>query len=445
MTYLRANGFPLHRPCVILLLVLAGEELLEVRMLLRQPHLAARRVAVGIISSWDSESLDDLGFAAVLDAASERYPCIPNDSSKPSEQLAMLLWGQPHCVPVSAVVDCVLKADMYARWALIRLLVLRHDAQGVQAVEFLLSMDGFVDVMSPPVDSVFDPLLQYSSVAEHERPLDLSALAQVFAGLLIRPGWTRQVAAFLQQLQQHGRLYGTARAQVLASASTLATAIVADCNAAVGKTAAVASSTEVRRTLSSLAALLGSFLSVDDHSPLYRMLGSADPFVSVIGAVALTDCGLGVGSDRIEMLARDTETLGPLFRGLDALGAAELIPSQYRVPRLLAQADLVEWLRKESELGSAPDEIEPLGAWQLLDEGEGEQTGVASEADSVGDQVELFRFRMNAPHWSSGRGWMVGVGGAWTHSCYYAEDELTAEEHIANLQLAADNWQSPPR
>ena len=137
--------------------MLAGEELLEVRMLLRQPHLAARRVAVGIISSWDSESLDDLGFAAVLDAASERYPCIPNDSSKPSEQLAMLLWGQPHCVPVSAVVDCVLKADMYARWALIRLLVLRHDAQGVQAVEFLLSMDGFVDVMSPPVDSVFDP------------------------------------------------------------------------------------------------------------------------------------------------------------------------------------------------------------------------------------------------------------------------------------------------
>jgi hypothetical protein len=423
-----------------LALVRAGEELQEVRLLLRQPHLAARRVAVGIISSWDSEPLGSVDFRAVLAAASERYPLIPNDASRPAEQLARLLWTQPHCVAVHEVVDAVLKADMHARWALVQLLVLRHDTQGVQAVQFLLSMDGFVDVMGPPADSVFDSYLQYSSVAEPERPLDLSALVQVFAGLLSHPGWTRQIAAFLQQLQQHGRLHGVAQAQVFASASELATAIVADCNTAVHQSISASASGESRRTLSCLAALLASFLTADDHSSLYRMLGSADPLVSVIGVVALTDCGRTVGADRIEVLARDLEALGPLFHGLDALGATELIPSQYRVPQLLAQADVVEWLSQESELGRSPDEIEPLGSWQLLDAEEGEPQGHAPTSDCGSAEVELIRFRMNDPHWSSGRGWMVGVAGAWTHSCYYAEDELTAEEHIASLQLAAGNW-----
>lgn len=406
--------------------MVAETELSEVRLLLRQPHLAARRVAVGIISSWDADSLLSVDPLELLAAATERFPCIAHEASRPTEQLAKLLWSRPHSVSTAAVVDSVLQADQHARWAMIRLLVLRQDSQGVQAIQFLLSMDGFVDVLTPPSYAVFDPLLQYSSAEDHEHLLDLSALAQGFAELLIRPGWTCQIAAFLQQVQQGGRLDGTAGRQVLATASALASTIVADCNAAIGQRLAVESGADALQTLTCLASLLASFHRPGEHSPLYRMLGSADPLVSVIGVVALTDCGMKVGSDRIEMLARDPRTLSPLFHALDDLGEAGIIPLKYRTSRNLALSELVEWLSEESELGRPPDEIEWLGTWNE-------------------DDLELFRFRVSAPHWSYQRGWIVGVAGAWTHSCYFAVDEMTTEEHIHNLQLAVENWQAPPR
>ncbi|CAB5037809.1 unannotated protein [freshwater metagenome] len=406
--------------------MLAGTELQELRSLLRQPHLAARRVAVGIISSWTADSLVGVDPLELLAAATERYPCIAREASRPTEQLARLLWSQPRCVSTAAVVDSVLQADQHARWAMIRLLVLRQDSQGVQAIQFLLSMDGFLDVLTPPSYAVFDPLLEHSAAQDHEQLLDLSALAQGFAELLIRPGWTCQIAAFLQQVQQAGRLDGAARCQVLASASSLASTIVANCNAVIGQRLSAESNADALQTLTCLASLLAAFHRPDEHSPLYRMLGSADPLVSVIGVVALTDCGMRVGADRIEMLARDPRTVSPLFRALDDLGAAEIIPLEYRTSRNLALSELVEWLSDESELGRPPDEIEWLGTWNE-------------------EELELFRFRMSAPHWSCQRGWMIGVAGAWTHSCYFAEDEMTTEEHIHNLELAVENWQAPPR
>ncbi|MCX6525428.1 MAG: hypothetical protein NTX58_11825, partial [Actinobacteria bacterium] len=102
--------------------VLAGTELQELRSLLRQPHLAARRVAVGIISSWTADSLVGVDPLELLAAATERYPCIAHEASRPTEQLARLLWSQPRCVSTAAVVDSVLQADQHARWAMIRLL-----------------------------------------------------------------------------------------------------------------------------------------------------------------------------------------------------------------------------------------------------------------------------------------------------------------------------------
>ncbi|GEM_PF-1676481 len=429
--------------------MLAAEELQEVRSLLKQPHVAARRVAVGIIATWRADLINQPSAQAILHAATGRYPCIINDANRPTELLVKLLWPHPHAVSAGAVVEAALEADLPARWALIQLLVLRHDAQGVQAVQFLLSIDGFVDLLSPPAASVFDSLLQHSAGEEHEQSLQLSSLASVFAGLLWRPGWTCEIAGFLQQLQQHDRLEGAAEAQVMAAASALASQVVGECNAAVGKPPAANSSDKARgslRSLRSLARLLVSCVSADAHSSLYVMLGSADPLVSVIGAVALVDCGLVVGSDRIEVLARDPQTLAALFRGLDALGAAELISAQHRVTERLARAELVEWLSQESELGRAPDEIEFLGTWQLLDESDAALLGDEAWRDDQHDEVELFRFRVGAPHWSFRRGWMVGVAGALTHSCYSAEDEFTAEQHLQNLQVAFGHWPSaPPR
>ncbi|MEX0768056.1 MAG: hypothetical protein WD029_06265 [Microthrixaceae bacterium] len=430
--------------------MLAAEELQEVRSLLLQPHVAARRVAVGIIASWPVCSIDHRTAQAILEAATDRYPCIVNDAHRPTELFVKLLWGKPHAVSAGAVVEAAIQADLHARWALIQLLLLRHDAAGVQGVEFLMEIDGFVDLLSPPTSSIFALLLQCSAGDGDATVLNLSSLAAVFADLLWRPGWSSQTAQFLRQLHENNPLDGSTRVKVVAAASDLIMQIVPECNAAIGKPSQGISVIAARDSLAALAGLMASCAKTAEHDPLYVMLGSADPHVSVTAVVALVDCGLVVGADRIEMLARDPQTLSALFRGLDALGQAELIAAQYRMPQLLAQAELVEWLSQESELGRAPDEIESLGTWQLLDDSEPE---LSSRRDFLGEpdgedcehaDVELFRFRMCAPHWSCQRGWMIGVAGALTHSCYSAEDEFTSEQHLYNLQVACINWPSTP-
>lgn len=427
--------------------VRVSEELHEVRLLLRQQHLAARRVAVGMISNLENHAFAGLevhelnasASLAVLDAAVERYPLVLNDASRPAEMLARLLWRQPRLLSADAVAQAAMHADQHARWALLQLLVLRHDNEGVQALESLLAVDGIAEVMSPPVSPVFDPLLQYSAMAEHDHPLDLSALVRVFAGLLKQPGWTSPLAAFLQQLQQHGRLQATDRSLVIAQASAVTSALLDTCNAsaAAGGRPLVEPSHVAHQKLRSVASLLVSFDCPQAHQPLYAMLGSADPLVSVIGVVALSDCGMLVGSDRIEMLARDPQACAALFRGLDALDLAVRIPEHYRTPQQLAKGDLMNWLSQASELGQVPDEIESLGAWLLIRDQDDSESGAQTH-----DEVELFRFRMNAPHWSCQRGWMLGSAGAWTHSCYSAEDEFSIKEHIQNLQLAVGEWQA---
>jgi len=151
---------------------------------------------------------------------------------------------------------------------------------------------------------------------------------------------------------------------------------------------------------------------------------------------------VAVGPDRFELLARDHATLATLFEGLDALGATCLIPERYLEPEALAQAALVRWLSGVTELGRAPDEIEPIASRHVrvegADDGLGGTTGVYDA------EVHLFRFRMRAPHWSHARGWMVGAAGEWTYSCYAAEDEQTLDAHIESVRLAVEQWPHPP-
>ncbi len=84
---------------------------------------------------------------------------------------------------------------------------------------------------------------------------------------------------------------------------------------------------------------------------------------------------------------------------------------------------LTRWLAQVTELGRAPDEIEFLG-----------------ERTMGAEAVHLFRFRMHAPHWSSARGWMIGAAGAFTYSCYAAEDECSLEEHVAEMRTTLADW-----
>ena len=79
-----------------------------------------------------------------------------------------------------------------------------------------------------------------------------------------------------------------------------------------------------------------------------------------------------------------------------------------------------------TEFGRVPDEMEHLRT-------------VAHPTDAE-HRLHLFRFRMHAPHWSAARGWMVGVGGTHTYTCYAAEDECSLAEHVTALLAALAEW-----
>ncbi|CAN5591728.1 hypothetical protein BH10ACT3_BH10ACT3_04990 [soil metagenome] len=418
--------------------VIGVDEVAELRSLLRRRDIAARQLALGILATWSGEHLDQVGGRAVLEAASGRYPSVARDTSHPAETLARMLWAQPRLVPVGDVLRVFIISGERSRRAFLHLLALRGDDDGLRGLEFLLGPDGPSDLIPVPTTPLLDPILDHP---------DVTRLVPMFVALGHRPGWTWHVAGLLHELQIHGRLNGDERAEVVQGLGTLVSHSVDACDRMVVEDRrdhvdTLDGSRTDRERVSSLAKLLVSMPGDASLAPLFRMLSSADPRVSAVGAVALVERRQPVGSDRFEMLARDPAALSTLYRGLAALDATCLIPERYLEPELLAQADLVRWLSNITELGRAPDEIEPIASRQVridgADDGLGGRTGVYDA------EVHLFRFRMRAPHWSHARGWMIGTAGEWTYSCYAAEDAQSLDDHIESVRMAASRWPDPP-
>ena len=405
--------------------------------MLRRRDAVARQVALATLSTWDARRLTPAGARAVLEATTVAYPSVPRDTSHPADLLARLLWGAPESVPVGEVLRVYVAAGERARRALLHLLALRCDDEGLRGLEFLLGLDGPADLLPIPTSPLIDPLLEHP---------DVTRLVAMLVALAPRTGWTWHVTSMIQRLLDRALLGIENRARILSGLSPLIASTVDVCDRLWYTSPPGAEDLDSSRTdrerLGALARLLVTFPDDAAIEPMWRLLAAADPRVSVLGAVALVQRRQQVAPDRIELLARDPRTLAPLHAGLAAVDAVCLIPERHLEPEVLACSQLVTWLSGITELGRAPDEIEPVTKRHVrvegADDGLGGTTGVYDA------EVHLFRFRMRAPHWSHARGWMIGAAGEWTYSCYAAEDEQSVEGHIESVRQAATQWPDPP-
>ncbi|MHB1139936.1 MAG: hypothetical protein ACYC2O_13355 [Microthrixaceae bacterium] len=405
--------------------------------MLRRRDPVARQVALATLSGWHGADLTPAAARAVLDATTGIYPPATHDTSHPAELLTRLLWGAPHSVPVGEVLRVYAAAGERARRALLHLLALRRDDQAMSGLEYLLGAEGPTDLLPIPTSPLLDPLLDHP---------DVTRLVPLLVALAPRRGWTWHVAGLLGELHARGRLGIENRARVIAGMGPLVAAAVDTCDRLWFRSPPGAaehdSSRADRERLGALTRLLVALPDDATLESMWRMLAAADPRVSVLGAVALVQRRQAVGPDRIALLARDPSTLLQLHRGLEAADAVCLIPERHLEPEVLACSQLVHWLSGVTELGRAPDEIEPVASRQVRVEGADDGLGGTSGVYDA--EVHLFRFRMRAPHWSHARGWMIGTAGEWTYSCYAAEDEHSLEDHIESVRLAATQWPDPP-
>jgi hypothetical protein len=417
--------------------VIGADDVVELRSMLRRRDAVVRQVALATLSTWQADELDATAARAVLDAAGANYPSVPRDNSHPAELLARLLWPVPELVSVADVLRVYLVAGERARRAFLHLLALRGDDDALHGLEFLLGLDGPADLLPVPTSPVLDPVLAHP---------DVTRLVQMLLTLAPRRGWTWHVTAMFHHLLDADRLGVENRARIIGGLGPLVDATVDACDRLWQPAPRTGDDLDASRSdrerLGALVRLLVAMPDATAVRPLWRVLASADPRVSVLGAVALVRRGQHVAPDRFEVLARDPSTLHTLHTGLAALDATCLVPERYLEPEVLAASQLVTWLSGITELGRAPDEIEPVATRHVRIEGADD--GLGGNSGVYDAEVHLFRFRMRAPHWSHARGWMIGTAGEWTYSCYAAEDEQSLDGHIESVRLAASQWPDPP-
>ncbi len=414
-------------------------------MLVRR-DAASRILALETLAGW---SVDDIGAPeaqAILEALCESYPSVPTVSDQPIEMLARLLWERPTLVEADEILRAFSLAGPLARSALLKLLILRDDEDGAEALEFLFAPEGPHELLPQPSRGVLSSLVDDDNTDHVVRTLSM---------IVRNPDWIETVIALLELLRFEKRISFEDARQVMENLVAMSEGLIDDCDQLVGITSkhsglnqdreyqeAADQLVVIRNRLTRLASLMVLFDDESSLGVLHRMLSSADPNVSAIGAVGLVQRGEVVGNDRLEMIGRDGEALERLTEGMTRIGATSLIPPGLRRADIQGRAHLIAWLSDPSELGRAPDEIEFIESrtvWIV-----GADDGLGGTTHSYRTEVHLFRFRLHAPHWSFARGWMIGAAGEWTHSCYAAEDEMSLEDHIEAIRVAASTWPNHP-
>ncbi|HTN99384.1 MAG TPA: hypothetical protein VL068_01815 [Microthrixaceae bacterium] len=418
----------------------------ELRSLLTRNDAASRSLAVATLAGWSGEDIGVPEATSILEALCEQYPPVPTVSEQPVELFARLLWQRPKLLDADEVLRAFSLAGPAARTALLKLLILRDDNDGASALEFLFAPEGPHELLPPPSRALL------SSLVDDE---DMGHVVRTLTAIVRNPEWVEAVATLLELLRFEKRITLEESLPVLESLIAFGEGLIDDCDQLVAVTGSrnglnqdseFQSATDrlvsSRDRLSRVATLMVQF--DDEHSLglLRRMLSSADPNVSAIGAVGLVQRGEIVGNDRLEMIGRDGEALDRLTEGMTRIGATALIPKELRRSDIQARAHLIAWLSDPTELGRAPDEIEFIETRPLWIVGADD--GLGGSTRSYRTEVHLFRFRLNSPHWSFARGWMIGAAGEWTRSCYCAEDEMSLDDHIETIRVASSNWPDHP-
>lgn len=407
--------------------LIGGDDVAELRSLLRRRDTAARSLGLALLRSWSADDLDELAGLAVLEAAGASYPTVKGSSAHPGEVLVALLWDSPYLTPAVEVLRVYSTAGERSRRALIHLLALRSDDDGIDALEQIFGQASASRV--PPVAT--SPLLE--PLGDHP---DRGRVVALLLLALSCDGWVWHASDLLGRLESRSPSPTDVREQIIAKVTDVALPLVDVCNRSMRRSSSGTDAARSdRQTLASLARLLDQFPEVEAVTVLRVMLGSADPRVAAMAAGRLHSRGVEIAAERIRLIARDPVArvdLLDLWPGSvmddmsDQSGGRLDSPGAPFDDVALAEGILIRWLGDVTELGRAPDEIEHICT--------------VDDPDDSARPVFLFRFRMHSPHWSSARGWMVAMSGPQTYTCYTAEDECSIGDHVGAMLSALRDW-----
>jgi hypothetical protein len=105
-------------------------------------------------------------------------------------------------------------------------------------------------------------------------------------------------------------------------------------------------------------------------------------------------------TDDVVPYAKNVLTREITFQLLSEHNQLDLFPKAYHTLIKGAESNLAQWLEFPTELNACPDEIEHIK--RVTFDFDGENNFV---------HFEVFKFRVNEPHWAAKDGWMLGVVG----------------------------------
>ena len=110
------------------------------------------------------------------------------------------------------------------------------------------------------------------------------------------------------------------------------------------------------------------------------------------------ESGQGVDPQDVLPFAENIATRGITFQLLSSHDKKDLFPKDYYTLIKGAESHLANWLEFPTELDACPDEMEHIKRVSF---------------DLQGNDVhyEVFKYRVNEPHWAAKDGWMLGVVG----------------------------------
>ena len=98
--------------------------------------------------------------------------------------------------------------------------------------------------------------------------------------------------------------------------------------------------------------------------------------------------------------AKNILTRETVFQLLADYGKTNLFPNEYNTLIKAAESNLANWLEFPTELDACPDEIEYIKRVTFNFDGQNNFV-----------HYEVFKYRVNEPHWAAKDGWCLGVVG----------------------------------
>ncbi|WP_336664284.1 DUF4303 domain-containing protein [Elizabethkingia meningoseptica] len=114
----------------------------------------------------------------------------------------------------------------------------------------------------------------------------------------------------------------------------------------------------------------------------------------------LIESGKGITQQDVYPFALKPSTRELTYQLLDEYNSENVFPTEFLSIIKAAEANLVNWLAYPTELNAYPDEIEYL-----------KRVSIGPDANQDVFHYEIFRYRVNEPHWAASDGWMLGVVG----------------------------------